>query len=1748
MNALHSGKSVFPGLLEPVSSGKAGSPARPRPRSSARRKLVFAFARRKQGRWVGVVSWLIYLLGVFPSHLYALPSGGSVQAGAATIETVSPEKMVIQQASDKAIIHWDSFGNQVNEHIHFQLPSADSASLNRVTGNDPSHILGKLSSNGNLMLINPNGILFGRDAQIDVNGLIATTTDIRNEDFLAGQFRFDLPSSTGAGVVNRGRITASEGGLVALVAPWVENSGVINARLGSVSLASGSTFTLDLYGDRLVQLGVGQEFASGLTGLDGEPVSALVNHSGAIHADGGIVRLDVSTARHALDNVINLSGIVQARTAVEQNGKIVLMGGDTGQVNVSGTLDASGTGAGETGGSVHVFGENLNLFGSALLDVSGDSGGGDVLVGGDYQGGGPYFTATDASVGQGVSVFADALNTGDGGRVIFWANRRMQFLGRVQAQGGRQRGNGGFVEVSGKEELYFDGSVDTRAANGNTGTLLLDPEHIIIADGAGTSASGAATFTIHEKTLEALAGFNNVNLTANKSITLNDLSDDVLSLNISGSVTLFAGNGDITFKDTADKITTNGSLDITANGNLSLGSLDSNDHNIRLSGRDLNLQGTIDSGTGTTTLTSSTGGTIGLGDAAGSMSVSGAELQRITAAGLTVGNGASSITVDNVSAADSSGIGTLTLNATGSGSSITFANSASTFDALTANAGNGISVDANIATDGGGLILNGNADGSGSSSIVLASGVAVNSAGNLELRSAGGGITSSGNATLTSGGRLTLGSDFTSTGDAALNSSTGITLASGIAVTSGGVLTMSTTTGGVTAQGAVGLNSANGLQLNDDLTAQGAVAIDADTDGDGGAFTLAGGKTVTTNDNALSITAGDIVLNGSIVSGTGTTTLASSTGGTIGLGDAAGTLLLSDAELQRITANGLTVGDGTSSITVDNVSATDSSGIGTLTLNATGSGSSITFANNASTFDALTANAGNGITVAANVTTDSGGLILNGNADGSGSSGIDLAGGVAVNAAGNLELRSAGGGITSSGNASLTSGAELTFGNDFSSDGNAILNGGTGITLASGIAVTSGGALTMSATTGGVTAQGAVALNSADGLQLNDDLTAQGAVAIDADTDGDGGAFTLAGGKTVNTNDNALSITAGDIVLNGSLTSGAAATSLASSTGGTIGLGDAAGTLSLSGAELQRIAANQLIVGDATNGDITVDNVLAADGSGIGTLTLNATKSGSSVSFANNASAFNALNVNAGNGVNVSADVTAQGAVALNTDADGNGSGSFTLDSSKNLSTSDNALSITTAGLSVDGNLSSGSADTTIEVSQAGASIGVGDSADCGGSCDLQLRSGDLNNITAGSFTLGGANNGGITVDGLTAAVPLTLVSSAAGKKVAFANNPSSFTELTVLSGGTISDAADGTLNTSGVASFTAANGVSFTNTANVFGGPVNLATTSGNATLFTNSALTLGTSSVGGTLTATVGGGNGLTVNGTQTASGGLSLTADSGLNLTGRLVSTSASASAIQLTSGNGGVFDGDSDGGLDIDAPGGGLVVKSVTGFGTASNPIETRIASVNITNSGDGEINLFETDSLNIASIQHAGTGDVKVSYFGALTGEANVSAADGSKTFINRDFGNVAVGGSGKTLSQLSTETTASRFQTLEGEYAGPSLPVNRVRSVGEALSDSGAGPFVANLFEKDFKLFEVAGKKSEYEGLGGFARFWGPLEGGQVEVAKTRTRKRLREQASVQEDSDSNRNSRAATRLPQKRASDNTVLTGENRP
>lgn len=276
---------------------------------------------------------LALALGLSAAH--AAPVGGVVAAGTANIAT-SGARTTITQSSRNAVINWQGFGIAAGEAVRFRQPDANSVALNRVVGSDPSAIFGNLSANGKVFLVNPNGVLFGSGASVNVGGLVASTLDVGTGDFMAGRYAF--AGGSRAAVANHGAIDAA-GGYVALVGANVLNQGSIEARGGSVALVGGRAVTLDVLGDNLLHVSV-----------DRGAVNALVRNGGFIQADGGQVLLTTQAAANLLSTAVNNTGVIQARTLSMQGGTIKLMGDmGNGVVTVAGTLDASAPAGGHGG-------------------------------------------------------------------------------------------------------------------------------------------------------------------------------------------------------------------------------------------------------------------------------------------------------------------------------------------------------------------------------------------------------------------------------------------------------------------------------------------------------------------------------------------------------------------------------------------------------------------------------------------------------------------------------------------------------------------------------------------------------------------------------------------------------------------------------------------------------------------------------------------------------------------------------------------------------------------------------------------------------------------------------------------------------------------------------------------------------------------------------------------------------------------------------------------------------------------------------------------------------------------------------------------------------------------------------------------------------------------------------------------------------------------------------------------------------
>jgi filamentous hemagglutinin family protein len=405
--------------------------------------------------------------------IHANPLGGTVVpgSGAASFST-APGALTINQTTPKVIINWQDFSIGGGEVTRFVQPSAGAAALNRVVTDNPSQIYGTLQGNGAVYLINPNGILVGSSGQINVGSFLGSTLDLgpdadsANASFLSGA-GLRLSGGSTAAVRNEGHISALDD--VFLVAHTVQNAGTISGH--TVGLAAGADVELRQGGsERLSVVAGNTKAAPGAT--DGVVNSGnIAAVSAELKAAGGNI--------YAL--AINNGGAIRATGIVKENGRILLRS-DRGTVVNSGTLDASSRGTGTKGGDVQVLGQKVGLTGNSKIDVSGDAGGGTVLVGGDLQGKNPNVpNAQRTVVARNATISADALSSGSGGKVIVWSDEATKYLGSITAKGAGNRGAGGFVEVSGKSSLAFDGAVDVAAARGGAkGTVLLDPATITI--------------------------------------------------------------------------------------------------------------------------------------------------------------------------------------------------------------------------------------------------------------------------------------------------------------------------------------------------------------------------------------------------------------------------------------------------------------------------------------------------------------------------------------------------------------------------------------------------------------------------------------------------------------------------------------------------------------------------------------------------------------------------------------------------------------------------------------------------------------------------------------------------------------------------------------------------------------------------------------------------------------------------------------------------------------------------------------------------------------------------------------------------------------------------------------------------------------------------------------------------------------------------------------------------------------------
>jgi filamentous hemagglutinin family protein len=456
---------------------------------------------------------------------WANPNGGVVVHGQATFTTTANTLTVTTQngaGTNFSAIDWQTFSIPAGNQTYIQQPNAGSFSLNRVVTNTPSQIFGTLSSNGSVVLVNQSGIAVGAGAVVDTAGFTASALTMSDQDARAGRMRFggNNGGTPAAGELRvQGNIIA-RGGDVVLVAPTIEvaQNAVVESVGGNVLLAAGQSVEVTGRGIEGISLHVQA------------PTDTALN-LGTLKGDA--VGVFASSLRH--------SGLIQANTANLDGGRVVLQARDEALVEGNGSILAQST-LGQ-GGSVQVLGTHVGLTDNARIDVSGGSGGGTILVGGDYQGKNPDIpNAKVTYVGPKVQLNASATGVGDGGKIIVWADDTTRMFGTAQARGGVQGGNGGLVEASGKKYLDFQGLTDTRAPMGRDGTLLLDPDTITIdnsVDNFGGGSFGGGIFsgatnnpTLTWATINAQTGVVQIQSSPAATSGLGDIN-----LNASGAVT-----------------------------------------------------------------------------------------------------------------------------------------------------------------------------------------------------------------------------------------------------------------------------------------------------------------------------------------------------------------------------------------------------------------------------------------------------------------------------------------------------------------------------------------------------------------------------------------------------------------------------------------------------------------------------------------------------------------------------------------------------------------------------------------------------------------------------------------------------------------------------------------------------------------------------------------------------------------------------------------------------------------------------------------------------------------------------------------------------------------------------------------------------------------------------------------------------------------------------------------------------------
>ena len=432
---------------------------------------------------------------------WGAPTAGQVTAGTGSISAVPNASggvnTTIRQDGNRLAIDWGSFDIGTHDAVTFVQPNSGAIALNRVTGQSATQILGALNANGQVFVLNPNGVLFGKSAQVSVGGLLATTLNLSNADFLAGKFRFADGTDGGGGIVNQGRIAANDG-YIAFIAPQVANRGTLIADRGTVELAAGRAATVTFAGNRLVSLTI-----------DEGTLGALAANGDLIRADGGVAILTSKGKDAVLSGVVNNTGEIRAQTAVDVGGTIMLLA-DGGTMLAGGSLDASAPHGGN-GGTIETSGRVFQLLPGAVISTRAASGAtgtwlidpSDITV----AAAGGSMTGADLSSQLATTNVQLQTSTGSGGS------------GDITIADNVAWHSGNRLTLTADRDIAIDAALDA----GATGSLVANATRNVSLSGAFTGLS-----------LSATASTGNIALSA--PITL-DASSGTLTLSSAGTIT-----------------------------------------------------------------------------------------------------------------------------------------------------------------------------------------------------------------------------------------------------------------------------------------------------------------------------------------------------------------------------------------------------------------------------------------------------------------------------------------------------------------------------------------------------------------------------------------------------------------------------------------------------------------------------------------------------------------------------------------------------------------------------------------------------------------------------------------------------------------------------------------------------------------------------------------------------------------------------------------------------------------------------------------------------------------------------------------------------------------------------------------------------------------------------------------------------------------------------------------------------------